>query len=800
MKTMKSTLALLTILTILFATNCKKPNDGVNNNTPGTDNPIIANDAARVNATITGSVLDENNKPVANAVVKSGSEITTTDALGNFIFKNISVSAANGSVTVIKTGYFNGIRSFVTSAGKTNYVKIQLLKQTLSATVNAASGGMVNVSNGATIQFPAGAFVTSTGTAYTGNVKIYTAYIDPTAPNLPLVVPGDLRGLNATGGEYLLKSYGMVGAELKDENGNALKIATGKTATISFPIPTSLQASAPASIPLWHFDEATARWKEEGAATKNGNAYTASVSKFSFWNVDVPISNFINLELRLVNSATNNALANTMVKITSVSTNAIAYDYTNDSGYVSGYVPKNENLKLEVIVNPLCIGNNVVYTQNIGPYTSNTNLGNINVTLPASSYVNFSGNVKGCNNMPISNGYVSIAIENGNGAMVNVDAQGNFNTTILHCGGGTINYKYNAVDLGGSAYGNPQTGATTTNTVTLANIVACGNTINTNGVYIGGNIENNAVIWKDGVPSYITNFSSNSDLFAAVIKVSVIGNDVHAIVVSSKGDGSGATDSLYVKHWINGTTTTVYTSKYETGGSIPTLGAAISDIGDIYYIIQNSDYTAAAIWKNNAVYQVLPMNGLSGRVYIPKIKLYGNDIYAVNEPLDEVKKTAYWKNGNINLINDSTFGAYDIAVNNSNNVYVLGESNSRACYYLNNQKLFVPLTNGYTKSGIYSSFFINSDIYFGGYLGNFNNNYGQNLAATWKNGTATVLTNVNTTFEQFDVIKELVYKNNILYAIGSTFDEGIYFQNNQKMPLDGVVVGDDYFLYSIFVK
>ena len=52
--------------------------------------------------------------------------------MGNFTFKNINISAANGHVTVIKTGYFKGIRSFVTEAGKNNFVKIQLIKQILT--------------------------------------------------------------------------------------------------------------------------------------------------------------------------------------------------------------------------------------------------------------------------------------------------------------------------------------------------------------------------------------------------------------------------------------------------------------------------------------------------------------------------------------------------------------------------------------------------------------------------------------------------------------------------------------------
>lgn len=372
--------ALLLLLIFLVQTGCKKSDSVSDNGTPVLEPPVITNDAVKVAATITGSVIDENNQPVANAIVTSDTYSGTTDAMGNFSFRNINISAANGHVTVVKTGYFNGIRSFVTEAGKNNFVKIQLIKQTLTGTIPSAAGGSVNT-NGAVINFPANAFVTAAGAAYSGNVKVYANWIDPTAYNLPLIIPGDLRGINSSNGEYLLKSYGMVGAELRDDNGNTLKIAPGKTAAVTFPIPASLQGTAPDSIPLWHFDETAARWKLEGKAVKNGNNYIAQVDKFSFWNVDVP-ANFIKLDMRFYNIANNSPMANTLVKVTSLVTNTSVYDYTNDSGYVSGYVPKNEALKLELITNTFCNGNTVVYTQNIGSYTSNTSLGNIGVTIP----------------------------------------------------------------------------------------------------------------------------------------------------------------------------------------------------------------------------------------------------------------------------------------------------------------------------------------------------------------------------------------------------------------------------------
>jgi hypothetical protein len=43
-------------------------------------------------------------------------------------------------------------------------------------------------------------------------------------------------------------------------------------------------------VPLWHFDEASARWVQEGTATLGGTGaaqyYEGTVTHFSYWNAD----------------------------------------------------------------------------------------------------------------------------------------------------------------------------------------------------------------------------------------------------------------------------------------------------------------------------------------------------------------------------------------------------------------------------------------------------------------------------------------------------------------------------------
>jgi hypothetical protein len=806
-----STRFLLIILSfaVLMQLGCKKNDDLSDNPAPVLEPPVKTDDAVKVTASVTGSVIDENNQPVTNAVVTADTYTATTDAMGNFVLSNINISKANGHVTVIKQGYFKGIRSFVTEAGKNNYVKIQLIKQVVSGTVTAATGGVINTLTGASINFPANAFVTAGGTPYTGTVFVYAHWIDPTAANLPLVVPGDLRGIDSANGEYILKSYGMVGAELQDNSGNTLKLAPGKTATVSFPIPASLQSTAPATIPLWHFDETAARWKQEGTATKNGNFYTGQVNKFSFWNVDVP-GNFITLDLRLINSANNLPLTNTLVKVTSLVTNTSAYDFTNDSGFVSGYVPKNENLKLEVIAGTSCNTSTIIHTQNIGPYTANTSLGNISVTVPVNLLINFTGTVKNCNNQPVTNGYISLRLANGASTIAFTDAAGNVNFGLPHCGGSQT-YSFNAVDLATGNYSTTVTAAASGNNISLGTVTACGNSINTSGVYIAGYIDNNAVIWKDGTPTFLTNISTSSFYhYAYAVKVIVSNNDVYAVGVEEDSALNGMVG--IIKLWKNGIAVNL------TNGTTAAHAESIDVYnGDTYvcgYEGNAGSGQTGKVWKNG-IAATLPKDTFD---YITPstIKVVNGDVYVSGTATKflqnaVVDRAVYWKNNllyTLPVIHPHTDGT-GLFVSNGD-VYVSGTENDyaqyqRAVYWKNNVETVLPLTGAATVSSGGLIFVDNSDVYVAGTVQTFSQQLYQYNGVYWKNNSIFPVTNF-TGFTTSANLYDIFVKNGNSYTVGESYPasggytSALYFQNNIQIPLSGYSNTQNASAYGIFVQ
>jgi hypothetical protein len=179
-------------------------------------------------------------------------------------------------------------------------------------------------------------------------------------------------------------------------------------------------ANASDSIDLWYFDEQNGYWKKEGRAGKEGNFYHAFVSHFSFWNCDVPY-NFIELTGRILSNG--QPLAGARISISSAAMGDRS-DLTNSEGRFGGFIPKDELLLLKV---EATCGNifTQVFSQNIGPFASITNLNDISVIVQGATQV--SGNISGCNNAIISGSYVVAG-----GQAYFPDASGNF--SLSACG------------------------------------------------------------------------------------------------------------------------------------------------------------------------------------------------------------------------------------------------------------------------------------------------------------------------------------------------------------------------------
>jgi hypothetical protein len=387
------TLSVIAILFIAFA--CQRDASDLLPSPPGSQQPDET-----VITSFQGRVLDENGEPVQGAIATAGGKTAISDNYGIFRIADIRSSGQFAFVTVQKTGYFNGSRTVIANTESVNFVEIQLMPKKLSGTFNSGNPAEISIENNSKVTFQPNSITTKDGAAYSGNVNVHAAIIDPSASNFTSIMPGDLRGIRSDSSVTALISYGMLTVALTGDGGEELQLNKNKPAVISMTIPSSLRGSAPSEIPLWHFDETDGKWKEEGKAIKQGNIYSGEVSHFSTWNYDVP-ENFVFISLT-VGSVKGSVSSYTQVKITDKSNGSTSAVFTDSMGFMRTWVPKNAELDIRIVNR--C--NEVQFQKTAGPLSADTDLGR--VELPSNKMIMISGKVNNCDNQPVQNGYVNV--------------------------------------------------------------------------------------------------------------------------------------------------------------------------------------------------------------------------------------------------------------------------------------------------------------------------------------------------------------------------------------------------------
>lgn len=450
---------------VLIALSCNKDASPAG---PTNTNPNNIPPDAVVTASLQGRVVDENGTPVQGAAVTSGTANTTTDVNGIFTFTGISMSSRFGYVKVSKSGYYTGSRSIITGPGASNYVTIQLTPRAETGTFSGAMGGSVAIAAGDTAAFSGSSVVNaSTNAVYTGTVHVFATYLDPTDPHLAKYMPGDLRGIGTDGNETALQSFGMLLVELQDDAGNKLQLAGDHTATLTWAIPASLQAAAPATIPLWYFNDTTGRWIEQGSAIRTGNSYVGTVSHFTYWNCDQAAST-VNFKVH-VKDQFGNPVAYAAVQFQADDW-GFRVGYTDSSGFAQGLIPKGQSLVMQVVTEcGMTLGG-----INVGPALADQDLGTVTINV-LKSELTITGTVVDCSNDPVDSGYVDVGVD-GLDYRAAVTA-GAFRLPINRCYNSTVAITLTAYDFKAQQSGAASSVNASTGSLDAGQLSACGNSL-----------------------------------------------------------------------------------------------------------------------------------------------------------------------------------------------------------------------------------------------------------------------------------------------------------------------------------
>jgi hypothetical protein len=232
-----------------------------------------------------GIVKNESGEPISGVTIKIGNKQTTTGSIGQFVISDL-LSDSRCVLKCKSASHYDLTTAEQVRNGIANF-NITLIEKTIIGTLSASAGGTVSPSAGGVLTLPANGFINAAGLAYNGDVSIAARYLDPSETDFAFLLPSqDMMATNEAGTVGALYSYGMMMIELMDASGNELNLAPGSEATITLPVSTGQQGSAPAIIPLWYYDEEKGIWIEEGEATKIGNNYVGNVKHFTYWNCD----------------------------------------------------------------------------------------------------------------------------------------------------------------------------------------------------------------------------------------------------------------------------------------------------------------------------------------------------------------------------------------------------------------------------------------------------------------------------------------------------------------------------------
>lgn len=341
--------------------------------------------------TVEGIVSDAEGNPIIDATVHFDGKDESTDSLGYFKLEDVEASSQGTWLKATAMGFLTtGKRIDVLFSGE-YHVTIVMNEEPSTTTFTASEGTTLSVDDIASVTLNSTAY-TLDGLAYLGDVHVKAMALSPDNPRLADLMPGDLIGLNNENQIMGLQSYGMVYVDLSDGSGNEVQISSGNSASFTMEIPANIQGVAPSEVPLWHFDEDSGYWIEEGMAKRNGNSYEAEVSHFSWWNIDIPLGEMTTVCLTIQDASSGSPLPFANVEV-SVDDFLIGFLLTNEDGVICEQFPMGTSIQLTVY-------NECGTPQDktsIGPFTESDNNATVDFQYYSGSEISISGNFENCN-------------------------------------------------------------------------------------------------------------------------------------------------------------------------------------------------------------------------------------------------------------------------------------------------------------------------------------------------------------------------------------------------------------------
>ena len=135
---------------------------------------------------VIGILLDENDLPIPDATVQTGSLFTRSDENGVFILSNVVINKNGQLVWCEKDGYFSNWAYIVSEESSLVQVEVVLKEKLSTIRFNSSDGGQFQPFPDLSLRIPDNAFLDRTGSEYFGVVNLDVHYSTPGECYLPI--------------------------------------------------------------------------------------------------------------------------------------------------------------------------------------------------------------------------------------------------------------------------------------------------------------------------------------------------------------------------------------------------------------------------------------------------------------------------------------------------------------------------------------------------------------------------------------------------------------------------------------
>jgi Carboxypeptidase regulatory-like domain len=243
--------------------------------------------AASPSSTVSGKVHALDDVPLGGVSVRIRDQTAITDASGHYSIAGVPVGSH--VVTFEHPLYVFTQRPVLVRPAQAPQVDGVLLPRSTAHRLDVDSGGTIT-EGPLTLRFDPEELVFIDGAPVHGEIDVLVTVIDPRRPGHIFAAPARLEGIDASGAQVGLISFGMIEVELFQE-AQRVQVRPGRTVTAAM----NIDGLDPRGdhIPMWHHDTDLGLWvRERGVdaiVQKRADGTlvaTAELPHFSIWNWD----------------------------------------------------------------------------------------------------------------------------------------------------------------------------------------------------------------------------------------------------------------------------------------------------------------------------------------------------------------------------------------------------------------------------------------------------------------------------------------------------------------------------------